>query len=224
MNHLAIIMDGNRRWAQQKGISPLSAHEFGYKTFKKIVEYAFEKQIAIVTVYAFSTENWNRSSTEIQVLLTLFQNSLLKDVSSLCNNNIQVRFIGNIEKFGGHLVKGMRECMELTKNNTGGILQIAVNYGGREELIHAVRGIIQDKVSEQDVTEDLISKYLYTNGIPDPDMIIRTSGEQRLSGFLPWQGVYSELYFLEKYWPDVSEQDIDEILEEFHKRVRRHGT
>ncbi len=223
MNHLAIIMDGNRRWAKLKGISPLSAHEFGYKTFKKIVEYAFEKGIAIVTVYAFSTENWNRSSAEIQVLLTLFQNSLLKDVSSLCNNNIQVRFIGNIEKFGDSLSKGMRECMELTKNNTGGILQIAVNYGGREELIYAVRGIIRDKVSEQDITEELISKYLYTKGIGDPDMIIRTSGEQRLSGFLPWQGVYSELYFVEKYWPDFTEQDLDKALEEFDARTRRHG-
>lgn len=223
MQHLAFIMDGNRRWAKNKGLSVLQAHEAGYQTFKKIVEYVFQKGIKIITVYAFSTENWNRTPDEVRVLLALFQNALLKDVVSLCGNNIQVRFIGDCEKFGKDLARGMKDCEDQTKQNTGGILQIAVNYGGREEIVMAVKKIYSQHILPDDITEKSISDHLYTCGIPDPDMIVRTSGEKRLSGFLAWQSVYSELYFLDTYWPDITEKDIDDICDEFSKRKRRFG-
>lgn len=224
LTHLGIIMDGNRRWARSRGLSVLKAHEAGYETFKKITTYAFKRGVKIVTVFAFSTENWSRSKTEVSVLLTLFERALLKELSTLSEQGIQVRFIGDLSAFPKKIISKMLNTMEQTKKNKNGILQIAVNYGGREEIVRAVRTLIKNKIALDKITEKMFWNALYTNGLPDPDMIIRTSGEQRLSGFLPWQSVYSELYFTPIFWPDFTENNLDEALTEFDRRKRRFGS
>lgn len=223
LNHLGIIMDGNRRWARSRGLSVFKAHEAGYATFKKITSYAFKKGIKIITVFAFSTENWSRSKAEVAVILELFQKALLKELNELIKEGIQVRFIGDLSRFPKKLHTEMEYVMEKTKKNKKGILHIAANYGGREEIVHVIKKCIQKKIPFNALTEKKISQEFYTYPLPDPDVILRTSGEQRLSGFLPWQSVYSELIFLEKFWPDFNEADLDWVLAEFKKRKRRFG-
>lgn len=226
-NHIAIIMDGNRRWANSKGKNISFGHKEGAKTLEKIVRYANKIGLKYITVYAFSTENWKRSEEEVNNLMILFK-AYLEDYSKRADTeNIKVNIIGDISAFNDSLQKSMRNCMDRTKDNTGVLFTIALNYGGRAELTRAVKNIADEvksgKINTEEINEKLISDHLYTTGIPDPDLIIRTSNELRLSGFLMWQSVYSELYFLDINWPDFNEEELDKAIIEYQKRNRRYG-
>lgn len=225
--HIAIIMDGNRRWAKLQGKPAGFGHKEGAKTLEKIVRYANQIGLKYITVYAFSTENWKRSEEEVSGLMLLLQNYLDEYAKRADTENIRVKVIGDITVLAKGLQNSINKCIERTKNNTGVTFSIALNYGGRTEIKDAIKNIARDlkeeKIKEEEIDEDLINQYLYTRDIPDPDLIIRTSGEQRLSGFLAWQSTYSELYFITKNWPDFSEKDLDDAIEEYNKRTRKFG-
>ena len=225
--HIAIIMDGNRRWAKAKGLPIKLGHREGAKTIEKIVRYANKIGIKHITVYAFSTENWKRAEDEVSTLMSLMQ-SYLNDYSKRADSeNIKVNILGNRQGLSEKMIKQIDKCMERTKNNKGIVFNIALNYGGRQELIQAVKNISsqvkENRINIEDITEQTISDNLYTKGQPDPDLLIRTSGELRLSGFLPWQLVYTELLFIEKNWPDFNEEDLDEAIKEYQRRNRKFG-
>ena len=225
--HIAIIMDGNRRWAKQRGKGASYGHKEGAKTLEEIVRYANKIGLEYITVYAFSTENWKRTTDEVSALMMLLQ-SYLDDYSKRADTeNIRVKILGDITALSTSMQKSIINCMERTKENTGVTFNIALNYGGRDEIVKAVRRIAKDvkegKVSLDDIDEKLISNNLYTAGMPDPDLLIRTSGELRLSNFLPWQVVYSEFLFVDKNWPDFTEQDLDNAIIEYQKRTRKFG-
>ena len=225
--HIAIIMDGNRRWARNKGLPVSLGHKEGAKTLEKIVRYANKIGIKHITVYAFSTENWKRTEEEVSALMGLFQ-SYLDDYSKRADSeNIKVKIIGNRQGLSEKMKDSIEKCMERTKNNTGITFNIALNYGGRDEIINAVKNIagkIKNKEMDiEEITEQTISENLYTKGQPDPDLLIRTSGEIRLSNFLPWQLVYTEFVFVEKNWPDFNEEDLNEAIEIYQKRNRKFG-
>lgn len=224
--HIALIMDGNRRWANKKNMPAEYGHKKGAETLKNIVISANELGIKYLTVYAFSTENWKRSKEEIRYLMLILKESL-KKISKKANN-INIRIIGQIEELETDLQNIILDVTEKTKDNTGLILNIAFNYGGRREIIEAVKNIHRDinngKIKESDINEELFSNYLYTKGIPDPDLVIRTSGEFRTSNFLPWQITYSELYFPNMDWPDFTKEELEKaIVEVYQKRDRRFG-
>lgn len=226
-NHIAIIMDGNRRWARERKIDYRLGHKEGAKTLEKIVRYSKEVGIKYITVYAFSTENWKRSEEEVGALMLLLK-TYLDDYSKRADSeNIKVKVLGDISALSEGLQKSIKKCEERTKDNDGILFCIGINYGGRDEIVHAVKNIAEDvknnKLNIDDISEKLIDDYLYTAGIPDPDLVIRTSGELRTSNFLPWQIVYSEFLFLDKYWPDFSEEDIDLAIEEYQRRNRKFG-
>ena len=226
-NHIAIIMDGNRRWAKQNGLDPKLGHKEGAKTLEKIVRYANKIGLGYITVYAFSTENWKRTKDEVGALMLLLQNYLDDYSKRADTENIKVKVLGDISALPEGMQKSINKCMERTKNNTGVTFNIALNYGGRDEIVKAVKKI-SEKVKEgnidiQDINEELISNNLYTAGEPDPDLLIRTSGELRTSNFLPWQIVYSEFVFIEKNWPDFDERDLDHAIEIYQKRNRKFG-
>ena len=225
--HIAIIMDGNRRWAREKGLDPKIGHKEGAKTLEKIVRYANKIGLGYITVYAFSTENWKRTEDEVGALMLLLQN-YLEDYSKRANTeNIKVKVLGDISALSEKMQKSIYDCMDRTKDNTGVTFNIALNYGGRDEILKAVKKIAQDvkedKIQINEITEETISNSLYTAGQPDPDLLIRTSGELRTSNFLPWQIVYSEFVFVEKNWPDFEEKDLDEAMEIYQKRNRKFG-
>ena len=225
--HIAIIMDGNRRWAKKHGLSAKLGHKEGAETLKKITRYANKLGIKYLTVFAFSTENWKRSEEEVGALMILFKKYLNDLVSSVDTENIRVKIFGHLESLPDGLRDSIEKAMDKTKENTGLTLCIAFNYGGRDEITKAVREIAIDvslkKIDIDDINEKLIQKYLYTSEEPDPDLLIRTSGEIRLSNFLPWQLVYSEFVFLEKYWPDFSEEDLEAAINTYEKRNRKFG-
>lgn len=226
-NHIAIIMDGNRRWARERKIYYRLGHKEGAKTLEKIVRYSKKVGIKYITVYAFSTENWKRSEEEVGALMLLLK-TYLDDYSKRADSeNIKVKVLGDISALSEGLQKSIKKCEERTKDNDGILFCIGINYGGRDEIVHAVKNIAEDvknnKLDVDDISEKLIDDYLYTAGIPDPDLVIRTSGELRTSNFLPWQIVYSEFLFLDKYWPDFSEEDIDLAIEEYQRRNRKFG-
>lgn len=223
VRHLAIIMDGNRRWAKRRGLPTLAGHRRGYDVVMKMGDWCLDRGIEILTVYAFSTENWNRSKKEVGYLMKLLSMALSKEVGGLHRKNIRISVIGRIHELPKRLQLHIASAMELTKNNTRGTLQLAINYGGRAEIVDAVKKIYRTAKSSATITEKSVGEAMYTALQPDPDMIIRTSGEQRLSGFLAWQGVYSELYFTPKNWPEFSERDLDVALSEFKNRQRRFG-
>ena len=225
--HIAIIMDGNRRWAKNKNLPVSLGHKEGAKTLEKVVRYANKIGIKYITVYAFSTENWKRTEEEVRALMMLLQ-SYLDDYSKRADSeNIKVKILGDITALSQGMQKSIINCMERTKNNTGVTFNIALNYGGRDEIVKAVKNIANqvkaNKINSEDINEKMISDNLYTAGQPDPDLVIRTSGELRLSNFLPWQAVYSELLFVNKNWPDFTEQDLDEAIIEYQKRTRKFG-
>lgn len=225
--HIAIIMDGNRRWAKKRNLPVALGHKEGAKTLEKIVRYANKIGIKYITVYAFSTENWKRTEEEVNSLMTLFQNYLDDYSKRADSENIKVKIIGSRENLSNKMIDKIEKCMERTKNNTGITFNIALNYGGRDEIVAAVKEIAQkvkqNEIEIKDITEELISSNLYTEGQPDPDLLIRTSGELRLSNFLPWQLVYTEFLFVDKYWPDFSETDLDEAISVYQKRNRKFG-
>ncbi len=225
--HIAIIMDGNRRWARQKGLDIKQGHKEGAKTLEKIVRYANKIGLEYITVYAFSTENWKRTQDEVGALMLLLQNYLDDYSKRADTENIKVKVLGDITALSNGMQKSIQKCMERTKDNTGVTFNIALNYGGRDEIVKAVRKISQDvkdgNLKIEDINEETISNSLYTAGQPDPDLLIRTSGEIRTSNFLPWQIVYSEFVFIEKNWPDFTEKDLDEAIEIYKKRNRKFG-
>ena len=225
--HIAIIMDGNRRWARAQGKPASFGHKAGAKTLEKIVRYANKIALEYITVYAFSTENWKRAEEEVKALMMLLQNYLDDYSKRADSENIKVKILGDISALSQGMQKSIINCMERTKNNTGVTFNIALNYGGRDEIVRAVKKIAeqakQDKIKIEDINEEMISNNLYTEGEPDPDLVIRTSGELRLSNFLPWQVVYSEFLFIDKNWPDFSEEDLDEAIIEYQKRTRKFG-
>ena len=225
--HIAIIMDGNRRWARQKNLDIREGHKKGAETLEKIAKYCNKIGIKYLTVYAFSTENWKRSSEEVGALMILLQN-YLNDFSKRANTeNIKIKVLGDISVLSKGMQNSINKAIERTKENTGLTLNIAFNYGGRAEITYALKQIAEkiknNELSIDDISEDLISNHLYTKGQPDPDLLIRTSGELRTSNFLPWQIAYTEFYFDNKYWPDFSEEDLLKAIEIYEGRNRKFG-
>lgn len=216
-------MDGNRRWAKRRGLPTLAGHRRGYDVFKKAGIWCLDRGIEVLTVFAFSTENWNRSKKEVDYLLRLLTLALSKEVDDLHRKNIRISVIGRVHELPKRLQRHIATAMALTKDNTRGTLQLAINYGGRAEIVDAMKKIYRTAKSASQITEQSISQAMYTAHQTDPELIIRTSGEHRLSGFLAWQGVYSELIWLDKYWPDFTERDLDQALSEFARRQRRFG-
>ena len=214
-------MDGNRRWAAARRLPSFKGHRAGYRKIEDVLRWCRDAGIKILTLYAFSTENWHRSKKEVDFLMKLFCLALTKDIKKLHKNNICVRVIGRKEGLSKKLQQAIKKSEELTKNNAAVVLNLAINYGGRLELIDAFNKILKDPPKE--ITENLISQNAYTAGLPDPDLIIRTSGEQRLSGFLIWQSAYSEFYFIKHHWPEFSKKDFNDILNDFANRQRRFG-
>lgn len=226
-NHIAIIMDGNRRWAKAQGKNAGFGHKSGAKNLEKIVRYSKEIGLKYITVYAFSTENWKRTEEEINGLMLILKTYLDDFAKKADTENVKVNIIGDISAFKKDLQDSMIACMEKTKDNDGMIFNIAMNYGGRNEITRATKNIAQKvkegKIKLEDINEEIVSEHLYTNGMPDPDLIIRTSNELRLSGFLLWQASYSELYFTDVDWPDFDEKQLDKAIEEYQSRNRRFG-
>ena len=224
---IAIIMDGNRRWAKAQGKPVSFGHKEGAKTLEKIVRYANKIGLEYITVYAFSTENWKRTAEEVKALMLLLQNYLDEYSKRADTENIKVKILGDISVLSEGMQKSIKKCMERTKDNTGVTFNIALNYGGRDEIVKAIKQISKQikegKITEEDITEQMVSDNLYTKGEPDPDLLIRTSGEIRLSNFLPWQLVYSEFLFIDKNWPEFEEKDLDEAIIEYQKRTRKFG-
>lgn len=221
--HIGIIMDGNRRWARAKGLPTFEGHRVGVETFKKVGQWCLERGIKYLTVFTFSTENWNRPEKEIDYLFELFKSILRNEIDALDKKGVRFNILGRIEGFPKVLQQEMRQAMAKTKKNVKAIFSLALNYGGRAEIVDAVKKIVAKGVKPEKITEEFFGKYLYAPEIPDPDLIIRTSGELRTSGFLLWEAAYSELYFCDKYWPDFSEKDLDGAIEEFGRRQRRFG-
>lgn len=225
--HLAIIMDGNGRWAKQKGLLRALGHESGTKSVKVIIEATAKLGIEFLTLYAFSTENWNRPKLEVETLMKVLINSLKKELTTLQKNDIKLNAIGNLEKLPKSAQKELLDVIEKTKNNTKMTLTLALSYGSREELVSAVRKICSkvknNIISIDSIDESIINQHLYTQNLPDVDLLIRTSGEHRISNFLLWQIAYAELYFTDVLWPDFKEDDLYEAIISYQKRERRFG-
>ena len=225
--HIAIIMDGNGRWARGKTQPRVMGHREGAKAVRRAVTRSAELGVEYLTLYSFSSENWNRPIEEVGALMDLLRRYLQDELPTLIKDNIRFRTIGDIQKLPADIVQKINDVTEQTAHNTGLTLVLALSYGGRDELLRASKRMMQDvldgKITLDDVTESTVDGYLDTCGIPDPDMIVRTSSEYRLSNFLMWQGVYAEFLFLEKHWPDFDESDIDAVIAEYQKRERRYG-
>lgn len=222
--HLGIIMDGNRRWARRKGLPPFFGHKKGLATFVKIANYCYQKGVKILTVFAFSTENWKRSKKEIDYLMKLFESMLSsKKLEKLAKKGIKINIIGQKKRFPAKLREKIYQIEKKTQKNKKAILNIALSYGGRADILEAVKKIVRLKIEPKKITQELFSRYLWTKELPDPDLIIRTGKEKRISNFLIWQSAYSEFYFSNKFWPEFSERDIDKIFLDYSKRQRRFG-
>lgn len=222
LRHIAFIMDGNGRWAQKRGMPREYGHKAGAETFRRITGYCKEIGIKIITVYAFSTENWKRPKNEVDAILTLLLKYIDEAIRDADKNRIRFIFIGDRTPFGENIKKQMIRLEEISeKYGSDYILNMAINYGGRDDIVHAVNSLIS--AGAVSVTEDDITAHLYTKNTPPPDLIVRTANERRLSNFLLWQAAYSELYFTETLWPDLSERDIDAAVEDYYSRIRRFG-
>lgn len=220
--HIAIIMDGNGRWAKKRSMPRTAGHVAGAKTFKNIARYCNKIGLKYLTVYAFSTENWKRPADEVKGIMNLLRD-YLKDAENFKDENIRVKFIGNLEPLDDDIKELIKKDEEGSKDATGLNLNIAINYGGRDEITRAVRKIVSDGIAPEKITEQKISDYLYTADMPDPDFIIRPSGEYRLSNYLIWQSAYAEYWFSDILWPDFTTKDLDKAIEEFSRRNRRFG-
>jgi len=221
--HVAIIMDGNRRWAKERGLPTIEGHKAGYKNFKKIANLCLEKGVKILTVFAFSTENWNRSQQEVNYLMNLLEEGLKKESKFFKEKNIRFNPIGRLSDLPANLFKTVQKLKEETAQNSGGILNLALSYGGRAEIIDALKKIIEDKVLPEEISEENFSNYLYTAGQPDPDIVIRTGGRKRISNFLLFQSAYSEIYFTDVFWPDFDEKELESAFGFFRNQVRTFG-
>lgn len=227
LQHIAVIMDGNRRWAKEKFLPSAVGHQKGVTSLKKVVTACKDFGVKYITVYAFSTENWNRPQEEVSFLMELFAKTIANELSEMYDEGVRIRFLGDLSRASDGLRQIIRNAEDRTKNNTGVNLQIAFNYGARMELIQAVKTIatkIENKeFSVDEINEQMISDNLYTSGMPDPDLMIRTGGEMRISNYLLWQLAYSELYITEQYWPEFDENSLAESILEFGHRNRRFG-
>lgn len=221
LKHIAIIMDGNRRWAKEKNLPSALGHKKGVDALKETLRACDEYGIKYLTVYAFSTENWNRKPEEVSFLMDLLGQTIKNELNEMHKNNVVINFIGDISKLNPNLQKILAKAVNKTKNNSGVNLQIAFNYGSRAEIVRAVNQII--KSGKKDITEETISQNLYTSNIPDPDLLIRTGGEMRVSNYLLWQIAYSEFIVIPEFWPDFNKKKLAECIEEYKKRNRRFG-
>jgi len=221
--HVGMIMDGNGRWAQERGKPHLEGHKAGTENLRQILESSVEFGVKMLTIYAFSTENWKRPPLEVRGLMAILENVIDKELDELNRNGVQLRHIGKLERLDPTIRKKVLYAIELTKDNDQLILNVAFNYGGRDEIVQAVKTLMRDNVSPDEVTEELLSRYMYTGTSPDPDLIIRTSGEFRTSNFLIWQAAYAEYYITPTYWPAFDKDEYYKALQEFSKRDRRYG-
>ncbi len=216
-------MDGNRRWAKEKNLPSAMGHKKGVDSLKNILRACNDFSIKYLTVYAFSTENWNRKKEEVEFLMNLVAVTLTNELAEMHKENVQIHFIGDLTKLSDKLQKILANAVETTKHNTGVVLQIALNYGSRDEIVHAVQKIVESGVKSDEIDEQLISENLYTAGVPDPDILIRTGGEQRISNYLLWQIAYSEIIIRSEFWPDFDKNSLKDSILEFGKRQRRYG-
>ena len=223
LQHIAIIMDGNRRWAKERNLPSAMGHKKGVDALKAALKACHKFGVKYLTVYAFSTENWNRKPEEVAFLMELLANTIKNELKELHANGVVINFIGDLTKLNPKLQKILYDAMDYTKNNTGVRLQIAFNYGSRDEIVNAVKHIIEKGAKPEDITEDLISKELYTKDIPDPDLLIRTGGEMRVSNYLLWQIAYSEFLVMKEFWPEFDEELLSKAIFEFGHRQRRYG-
>lgn len=225
--HIAIIMDGNGRWAKQRGLPRIAGHREGVRSVRDIVEACGELGIEVLTLYTFSTENWRRPQKEVSALMKLLLKTLRKEINDLVKNNVRLLTIGNLEKLPKIAHQGMLEGIAATRENTGLKLNLALNYGGREEIVSAVQKIAlmiqQGKIQPQEIDRKMISQFLYTEGLPDPDLLVRTSGEYRISNFLLWQLAYTEIYITDVLWPDFRRQNLYDAIRDYQGRERRFG-
>lgn len=221
--HVAIIMDGNGRWARKRGLPRLAGHRAGVDNLRRVIEACVEFGVKYLTIFAFSTENWERPLEEVRGLMNILEEVIDRELKELHKNGVQLRHLGHLEKLKAELQEKVHHAIDLTRDNDRLILNVAWNYGGRDEIVCALRQIMSDGVPVENITEDLVSQYLFTSGCPDPDLIIRTSGELRVSNFLIWQGAYSEWYLTESLWPDFGREELLDALHEFACRERRFG-
>jgi undecaprenyl diphosphate synthase len=221
--HVAIIMDGNGRWAAARGMPRIKGHQAGTENLRQIISASVEFGVQYLTIYAFSTENWGRPKDEVDGLMRIFAEALTKELGELNRQGVQLRHIGRLDKLKPSMRNKVVNAIEMTRNNNRLILNIAFNYGGRDEIVCAIRSIIADGIKPEEVNDELVSKYLFTAGIPDPDLVIRTSGEMRTSNFLVWQAVYSEWYITPTLWPDFNREELRKALDDYSHRDRRFG-
>lgn len=222
--HIGIIMDGNGRWARARNLPRSAGHRAGTENLRRVLRATVEFGVPILTIYAFSTENWSRPVGEVRALLSILEGVLDRELQELHQEGVQLRHVGRLERLPARLRKKVRDAIELTRNNERLILNVAFDYGGRAELVDAIRRIIRDGVLPDQVDEALVSRYLYTAGLPDPDLIIRTSGEMRISNFLIWQGAYAEYYVTPVFWPDFDKGELYAALWAYSQRERRFGS
>jgi len=218
-----MIMDGNGRWALSRGLPRMAGHKAGTENLRRVITASVEFGIKVLTIYAFSTENWGRPPEEVRGLLTILEDVIDRELNELHKEGVQLRHLGRLEQLSPAIQKKVLHAMELTRNNNHLILNIAWNYGGRDEIVQAIQHMMKDGVAPDQVTDELVSRYLYTAGVPDPDLIIRTSGELRISNFLIWQAAYSEWYVTPTYWPDFGKEEYYRALETYSQRDRRYG-
>ena len=221
--HIAVIMDGNGRWARARGLPRVAGHQAGTENLRRVIRACVEFGVKYLTIYAFSTENWGRPREEVDGLMQILEDVIDRELAELNQEGCQLRHIGHLEALNPVLQEKVRKAIELTKNNDRLVLTLAFNYGGRDEIICAIKCMLEDKVKPEDVTPELVSQYLFTAGLPDPDLIIRTSGELRISNFLIWQGVYAEWYITPTLWPDFDREHLMVAIQDYGQRERRYG-
>lgn len=221
--HVAIIMDGNGRWAAKRGLPRIAGHRAGTENLRRVIRACVEFGVKYLTIYAFSTENWERPAEEVEGLLTILADVIDRELNELNQEGVRLYHIGRLERIPKELQNKVNQAIELTRNNDRLHLQLAFNYGGRDEIVCAISRMIADGVKPEEVTSELVSEYLFTAGIPDPDLIIRTSGEMRISNFMIWQAAYSELYITPTLWPDFDREELQQAIVEFGQRERRFG-
>jgi len=221
--HIAIIMDGNGRWAKARGLPRLAGHRAGTENLRRILNACVEFNVKILTIWAFSTENWRRPQEEVRGLMDILEQVIDRELNELHKNGVRLRHIGRLEGIAPHLQTKVRHAIELTRDNDRLTLNVAFNYGGKAEILDAVKRIVGDGIRPEEVDEDLFARYLYTAGLPDPDMIIRTGNESRISNFMLWQGAYSEYYFTPVLWPDFGKEELRKALDDYARRERRFG-
>jgi undecaprenyl diphosphate synthase len=222
--HLGFILDGNRRWARQHSLPEFDGHLAGYSALREVIEACVDMGVPYVSVYAFSTENWKRDKREVSNIMKLATRAITSDLKRFIQRGIRVRYVGRLDGISKKLVEGVQKAEESTRNLTGGTVLLCFNYGGHAEIADAARSCVEDGLRPEEVTEEAIAQRLYVPDVPPIDMVIRTSGEQRLSNFMLWRSSYSELMFMKKYWPDMTKEDVADIIKEYNRRQRRYGS